>query len=136
METVKECVRASDNADVLNEFKCLELDKMHSWDTVGIGTCALSHCNYSLRNRRTSTEKQKKLGEKSQIFTKRGKNLILKPGTGNVKPNFMCPMHSEAKQTEMSEFGAENGWSLEQRLVYCRAKEGERVACAQKTQTP
>lgn len=50
METIKECVRASDNnTDVLNEFKCLELDKMHSWDTVGIGTCVLSHCNYSLR---------------------------------------------------------------------------------------
>ena len=26
-----------------------------------------------------------------------------------VEPNFVCPMHSEAKQTEMSEFGAEKG---------------------------
>ena len=45
-----------------------------------------------------------------------------------AKCKFMCPMHSEAKQTETSEFGA--------RKVYCRAKHGEWVACAQKTQNP
>lgn len=76
METIKECVRASDNnTDVLNEFKCLELDKMHSWDTVGIGTCVLSHCNYSLRNRRTRTEKQKKTGGKISNFHKKRKKF-------------------------------------------------------------
>ena len=37
----------------------------------------------------------------------------------------MCLMHRDAKQTETS--------SLEQRKVYCRTKQGEWVACAQKT---
>ena len=26
-----------------------------------------------------------------------------------AKPKFVCPMHSEAKQTKMSEFGADKG---------------------------
>ena len=71
---------------------------MHSRDTAGIGPCALGHCNCSLRNYRTYEEKQKKnWGKISPILIKRGKNLILKTGTGNVKPKFMCPMHSEIK---------------------------------------
>ena len=42
-----------------------------------------------------------------------------------IKPKFMCPKYSEAKQTETSEFGTK---------VYCRAKQGEQMA--QKTQSP
>ena len=66
---------------------------MHSRDTAGIGPCALGHCDCSLRNYRTYEEKQKKnWGKISPILIKRGKNLILKTGTDNVKPKFMCPM--------------------------------------------
>ena len=41
-----------------------------------------------------------------------------------TKCKFVCLMHSEAKEMEMSEFGAEKG--------YCRTKQEERVAHAQK----
>ena len=40
---------------------------------------------------------------------------------------FMCPMHSEAKQKHQS---------LEQRKVYCRAKQGDRWLVPSKPQTP
>ena len=45
-----------------------------------------------------------------------------------VETKFVCPMNSEAKQTETPELGAEK--------IYCRAKQGEWVAHAQKAQTP
>ena len=45
-----------------------------------------------------------------------------------VKTRSVCLIHGEAKQTKMSE--------LEQINVYCRAEQGEWVACTQETQTP
>ena len=33
----------------------------------------------------------------------------MKNGTAVIEPKFMCPAHSEAKQTKVLEFGAEKG---------------------------
>ena len=57
----------------MQTLKCLELDIVHSRDTVGIGPCVLGHCNCSLRNYRTCEEKQKKLGKKISNFDKKEK---------------------------------------------------------------
>lgn len=50
-------------------------------------------------------------------------------GTYVAIRKFMCHKPSKAKKKLKH-------WSVKQRKVYCRAKQGERGTCAQKTQTP
>ena len=54
--------------------------------------------------------------------------MIHKAFKNVAKRKFVCPMHSEDKQTK--------NWSLEQRKVYCRAMQGDQCLMPHKPRLP